>query len=237
MTARRAALVCAGLGAVLLLVAAASAGAAGADTVRAAGWEESTPGRWNALPERTVEASDGVFEARIVLAPGTGVEWQKKTDKALRSDEPLSIEMTASGTNPSSRDYRRYEARFPLAVTVVFGKDSVPLPWKTRLVNFFREIWHGFTPSGVRLTYAYGNVVPDGSMYRLGEEETVFVLAGPEERGKPVHASRDVRDDFRAAYGRDPKGPVTRILVQAERPAHAAGSIETRIRVSSPLIR
>ncbi len=237
MGARRAAFVCATLGAVFLLLGAVGVGAAGGDAVRAAGWEESTPGRWNALPERAVEAAGGVFQARIVLAPGTAVEWEKKTPGPPGPDETLSVDMTCSGTNRSSRDYRRYEAHFPLSVTVVFGKDSVSLPWKTRLANFFRGLWHGLGPSGIRLTYAYGNVVPEGSMYRLGEERTVFILAGAEERGKEVRASRNVCDDFRAAYGRDPKGPVTRVVVEAERPSGEAGSIEADIRVSSPLLR
>ncbi len=43
-------------------------------------------------------------------------------------------------------------------------------------------------------------------MYRLWEEETVFILAGPEEAGKKISTARQPRNDFRAAYGRPPEG-------------------------------
>jgi hypothetical protein len=74
-------------------------------------------------------------------------------------------------------------------------------------------------------------------MYRMGEEETVFILAGEEEQGKRINFVRDLRDDFRAAYGRDPKGPVTRILVSAERPSRESGPIQSEIGITSPLLR
>lgn len=87
------------------------------------------------------------------------------------------------------------------------------------------------------MTFAYGNNVPVGSMYRLGEEETVFVLGGEEEREKKIRVSRDLREDFRAAYGRPPRGPLTRILVSAERPSREKGAIQGEIRLSSPLLK
>lgn len=211
--------------------------AAGTEEAEKAGWDEGTPGRWNSLPERKVEVAGDSFRAEIVLSPGTGVLWEKKIVKTPRAEEPLSIEMMSTETNRTSRDYLRYEAVFPISVTVVFGEDSIDLPWKKRVADFFRAVWHGFSPSGIRLTFACGNVVPVGSMYRLGEEETVFILAGQEERGKKIEFDRDLRADFRAAYGRDPKGPVTRILVSAQRPSREKGPIDVSLRIASPLLR
>jgi len=77
---------------------------------------------------------------------------------------------------------------------------------QARVVLFFRQLSAGFTPSGIRLTYAWGNGLPVGSMYRLWEEETVFVVAGPEEAGKTISSTRSLGDDFRAAYGRPRRG-------------------------------
>lgn len=201
------------------------------------GWEESTPGRWNSLAESRAEAGEDFFRAEVSLSPGTGAEWERTITRDLTPDDTLSIEMESTGINKTSRDYRRFEAKFPVSVTVVFGEDSIDLSWRRRVKDFFRELWYGFTPGGIRLTFAYGNDAPVQSMYRLVEEETVFTLGGPEERGKKIERSRKIIEDFRAAYGRDPRGPVTRILVSAIRPSGEEGRIETKVRISSPLLR
>ena len=97
-----------------------------------------------------------------------------------------------------------------------------------------KQLWNGFTPSGIRLTYAWGNGLPVGSMYRLWEEETVFVVAGPEEAGKTISSTRRLGDDFRAAYGRPPNGPVTEVRVSARRPSREKGSVHASITVRFP---
>ena len=225
------------LAVMLLLLPGTFLRAEGTEEARKAGWEESTPGRWNSLPERRVKAEGDSFQADIVLAPGTGVLWEKKVNTPLSPGDTLVIEMVSSGTNETSRDYERYKAYFPVSVTAVFGKDSMDLTWKKRVGDFFRAVWYGFSPGGIRLTFAFGSSAPVGSMYRLSEEETVFLLGGKGERGKRIRVSRDLKADFRAAYGRDPKGPVTRILVSAQRPSREDGPIETEIHLSSPLLK
>ncbi len=225
------------LATLILLPAGSLHGAGGTEEAKRAGWEEGSPGRWNSLPERKVQADNDQFRAELVLAPGTGVLWEKRVDRTLRPDDTLSIEMVSTETNLTSRDYQRSRAHFPLSVTAVFGKDFISLPWKKRIADFFRGVWHGFSPGGIRLTFAYGSVVPVGSMYRLGEEKTVFILAGEEERGKRISVVRNLQADFRAAYGRDPKGSVTRILVSAERPSRETGQAEAEVVLTSPLLR
>jgi hypothetical protein len=225
------------LAAMLLLLPGSFLRAEGTEEARKAGWEESTPGRWNALPERKVEVEGDSFRADVVLPPGTGVLWEKKVNKTLSPADALVIEMVSSGMNRTSRDYDRYKAHFPASVTVVFGKDSMDLPWKKRMGDFFRGIWNGISPGGIRLTFAFGSNAPVGSMYRLGEEETVFLLGGEGELGKRIRVSRDLKEDFLAAYGRDPKGPVTRILVSARRPSREDGPVDVTLRITSPLLR
>jgi len=237
MRRRKSFAVAVSLASLLLLLAGSFPCGGAAEDARTAGWEEGTPGWWNSLPQRKTQAEKDFFRAEVGLAPGTGVLWEKKTNRTLKPGDTLSIEMVSTGTNRTSRDYRRYNAHFPISVTVVFGKDFESLTWKKRIADFFRAVWHGFSPGGIRLTFAYGSVVPVGSMYRLGEEETVFILAGEEEKGKRIDTVRNLRDDFRAAYGRDPKGPVTRIRVSAERPSRESGPIQTEIRITSPLLR
>ena len=225
------------LAVMLLLFPGTFLRAEGTEEARKAGWEESTPGRWNSLPERKVKAEGDSFQADVVLSPGTGVLWEKKVNTIPSPRDVLVIEMVSSGTNETSRDYERYKAHFPVSVTVVFGKDSMDLPWKERAGDFFRAIWYGFSPGGIRLTFAFGNSAPVGSMYRLGEEETVFLLGDKGERGKRIRVSRDLKEAFRAAYGRDPRGPVTRIVVSAQRPSREDGPIDITLRITSPLLR
>ena len=237
MRNRKVLLGCVPLTALLMLSSPSFLFAAGTMEARKAGWEEGTPGRWNSLPERNVAAGDDFFRAEVALSPGTGVFWEKRIKRDLLPEDSLSIEMVSKGINRTSRDYRRDEVRFPISVTVVFGEDSVDLPWKKRTSDFFRGIRRGFTPGGIRLTFAYGNETPVNSMYRLEEEETVFILGGEEERGKRTKRSRKVKEDFQAAFGREPRGPVTRILVSAIRPSREDGQVEVEIRLSSPLLR
>jgi hypothetical protein len=225
------------LGGVWLALSCSSASAAGWKGAESAGWEERVAGRWNSLPEASVTAGDGDFRATIELSPGTGVLWRKKVEGEPPSGEPLAIEMTCSGTNSSSRDYDRYASHLPLAVTAVFGKDFVDIPWKKRIVAFFRGLWRGRSTSGIRLTFACGNTVPVGSMYRRGEGETVFIIASAEERGKEIRSVRNLANDFRAAYGREPRGSLTGILVSAERPSKETGPLKVELRLSSPLLK
>ncbi|GAB4229835.1 MAG: hypothetical protein OHK0028_04010 [Deltaproteobacteria bacterium] len=194
-------------------------------------WEESTPGRWESLPERHVGATDNGISVEVAMPPGTGVAW---TRDGRWEPGSASLRFAADNVNAGGNDYLPGEAVFPASVTFVFGKDSLPLGAKRRFLLFFRQVWNGFTPSGIRLTYAWGNGLPVGSMYRLWEEETVFVVAGPEEAGKSVTASRRLGDDFLAAYGRAPKGPVTQIRATARRPSREKGTVRASITVRFP---
>jgi hypothetical protein len=212
---------------------AAGAADPGADPA-AAGWEEGTPGRWNSRADRKIAIRADGLSAEIALSPGTGVSWEKKGTWDPAKGAVLSVELSSSGTNARSSDYRRFDARFPVSVTAVFGKDRQDFPWKTRIAGFFREVLHGFSPKGIRLTYAFGNRAPVGSMYRLADDETIFILAGDEEKGKKVLSERNLKEDFLAAYGRPPAGPVTRFVVRAERPSREKGPLSAGVAITLP---
>jgi hypothetical protein len=218
----------------LAAIPAVSTGTDPASVLSAAGWEEYTPGRWNSLPERKVEARDKTMSAGFVLSPGSAVAWEKKGAWDPAAGAVLSFEFTFDVTNPSSDDYRVFKARFPVSVTAVFGAESQDLPWKRRLGRFFLRIWSGFPPGGILLTYACGNRAPVGSMYRTDEEETVFILAGEDDKGRKIQSKRDLKEDFLAAYGRPPKGPVTRIIVRAERPSKEKGNLKGGVVLTLP---
>ncbi|MGB7630562.1 MAG: DUF3047 domain-containing protein, partial [Candidatus Deferrimicrobium sp.] len=162
-------------------------------------WEESTAGRWESLPERHVGATDNGISVEATMSPGTGVLYRRVGRLAAGS---AALRFGVDNVNAGENDYLPDEAIFPASVTFVFGDDSLRLGARRRVVLFLTQLWHGFTPSGIRLTYAWGNGLPVGSMYRLREEETVFVVAGPEEAGKTISSIRRLGDDFRAAYGR-----------------------------------
>ena len=146
-------------------------------------WDESTAGRWESLPERHVEAIDNGISVDVTMAPGTGVLYRRVGRWAPGT---AALRFGVDNVNAGKNDYLPGEAIFPASVTFVFGADSLGLGVKTRIGLFFKQLWYGFSPSGIRLTYAWGNGVPVGSMYRLWEEETVFVVAGPEEVGKTI---------------------------------------------------
>ncbi len=194
-------------------------------------WEESSAGRWQSLPERHVGSTDNGISVEVTMSPGTGVLYRRvgrwePTTAALR--------LAADNVNVGRNDYVPVQAVFPASVTFVFGKDSLKLGARRRVGLFLKQLWNGFTPSGIRLTYAWGNGLPVGSMYRLWEEETVFVVAGPEEAGKTISSTRRLGDDFRAAYGRPPKGSVTEVRVSARRPSREKGPVRASITVRFP---
>ena len=223
----------------LVLLGAISAPAAGAAdnttaALEAAGWSERSPGLLASLPRRTVEVRDTGIGGEFLLTPGATLLWERRWKGGSGPGSALEIEMFCDGTNVSSEDYLEYGARFPVSVTAVFGRDSLDLPIKKRVLEFFAALRYGFRPGGIRLSYATGHIAPVGSMYRLSDEETVFVLVGDEERGKSIAVRRDLVADFRAAYGRDPRGPVTRLIVRAERPSRETGSVKARIRLAFP---
>jgi hypothetical protein len=195
-------------------------------------WDESAAGRWGSLPERHVGATDNGISVEVTMAPGTGVLYRRV---GRWEPGPAALRFAADNVNVRGNDYLPGEAVFPASVTFIFGKDSLKLGMKKRLGRFMKQLWNGFTPSGIRLTYAWGNGIPVGSMYRLREEETVFVVAGPEEAGKTISATRRLGDDFRAAYGRPPGGPVTEVRVSARRPSREKGPVRASITVRFPV--
>jgi hypothetical protein len=194
-------------------------------------WDESKAGRWESLPERHVGATDNGISVEVTLAPGTGVSYRRVGRWAPAS---AALLFSADNVNAGGNGYRPGQAIFPASATFVFGDDSLELGARKRVWLFFKHLWYGFTPSGIRLTYAWGNGIPVGSMYRLWEEETVFVVAGPEEVGKTISTSRRLGDDFFAAYGRPPKGPVTEIRVTARRPSREKRPAHASIKVLFP---
>jgi Protein of unknown function (DUF3047) len=194
-------------------------------------WDESTAGRWESPPERHVGATDNGISVEVTMSPGMGVSYRRVDRWAPGS---AALRFAVDNVNAGENDYLTGEAIFPASVTFVFGDDSLKLGAKRRVVLFFKQLWDGFRPSGIRLTYAWGNGLPVGSMYRLWEEETVFVVAGPEEAGKTISSTRRLADDFKAAYGRSPKGPVTEVRVSARRPSREKGPVHASITVRFP---
>jgi hypothetical protein len=218
-----------------MAVPAARAGSGGASRgAPPPGWEETAPGWRVPLPERTVEVLDNSVKGTFTLAPGTGVVLTRSGSFAIDRGESLEVALVSTGTNAASRDYAAGDVRFPVAVTAVFGRDALARPIRKRAMSALRGLRQGRSFEGIGLTYAWGNGVPVGSMYRLEENETVFILAGPDEAGRRVSDKRDLQRDFAAAYGRIPQGPVTRFIIRAERPIREEGPIRTEIHLVFP---
>jgi Protein of unknown function (DUF3047) len=211
-----------------LLVSSGRIFAAGAGQGK---WDESAAGRWESLPERHVGGTDNGISVEVTMPPGTGVSYRRV---GRWEPAPAALRFAVDNVNVRGNDYLPGKAFFPASVTFVFGNDSLKLGAKRRVVLFLKKLWNGFTPSGIRLTFAWGNGLPVGSMYRLWEEETVFVVAGPEEIGKTISSARRLGDDFHAAYGCPPNGPVTEVRVSALRPSREKGPVRASITVRFP---
>ena len=194
-------------------------------------WEGYTTGHWRSIPESRVGVTDNGISIEATVPPDTGVFYRRVGRWAPGS---AALRFGVDNVNAGLNDYLPGEAVFPASVTFVFGNDSLTLGTRRRIEIFFRQMAVGSTPSGIRLTYAWGNGIPVGSMYRLWEEETVFVVAGPEEVGKTISPTRRLADDFLAAYGRSPKGPVTEVRVSARRPPGAKGPVRASITIRFP---
>lgn len=219
----------------LLLAFASLSGVAAADGGGpGGGWGERSLGWLTSLPERRVTATDNGIEGDFSLAPGTGIALERALRAPGGRPAPIRIVLFADNVNNSSRDYEYRKTHFPISVTVVFGEDRQPLTARRRVRDFFSNLWRGFPPRGIRIVYAWGNRVPAGSMYRTTDEEAVFTLAGAEEAGREVSARRDPAQDFLAAYGRPPKGPVTRLIVRAARPRAETGALRARVAATFP---
>jgi Protein of unknown function (DUF3047) len=195
-------------------------------------WEGYTTGHWRSIPESRVGVTDNGISIEATVPPDTGVFYRRVGRWAPGS---AALRFGVDNVNAGMNDYLPGQAVFPASVTFVFGNDSLALGTRRRIELFFKQMAVGSTPSGIRLTYAWGNGIPVGSMYRLWEEETVFVVAGPEEVGKTVSPTRRLVDDFQAAYGRSPKGPVTEVRVSARRPPWEKGPVRASITVTFPV--
>ena len=213
--------------AILLAALAAAVSIAAGD-----GWTETSVVSGESPPERKAVFADNGISVEFSMPPGSGVAYVRSGN--WPSPSSASIRMYADNVNATGNGYVPSDAFFPVSVTFAFGEDSLTLGWKERVSLFFRQLWAGFPPSGICLTYAWGNRVPQGSMYRLWDEETVFVLAGGEEAGKEIAVVRRLADDFRAAYARDPKGPVTKVLVRSRRPSAEKGAMKARLSLGFP---
>jgi hypothetical protein len=189
----------------------------------AAGWRVRSTGWLTPLPAITATAGPARIEGEAALVPGSGASCSH--DLALNPAAPgVLLGLRADDFNRTSRDYRDGKAEFPVSITLVFGKDSRKISLGKRFTDFFSGLWNGFPPGGIRLTYVLSAQAPAGSMFRLSEEETVFVLGGEEDKGKKIESKRSPKADFTAAYGQGPEGPVTGVVVRAERPSSEHGN-------------
>jgi len=215
------------------LAAFALAAVAAAVSIAAGdGWSEPSVVSGDSRPEWKAVYADNGISVEFSMPPGAGVAYERSGK--WPSSSSASIRMYTDNVNATGNGYKPSEAFFPVSVTFAFGEDSLSLGWRERVSLFFQYLWSGFPPSGIRLTYAWGNRVPQGSMYRLRDEETVFVLAGGEEAGKETAVVRRLVDDFRAAYARDPKGPVTKVLVRSRRPSAEKGGLKAGVTLGFP---
>jgi hypothetical protein len=188
------------------------------------GWRERSAGLFASRPSIRFTADNVRFSGEADLAAGTGISFERLLSPG-GTITGLDLSVQADGCNLKSNDYHEGDARFPISVTVVMGQDRPDYPVAKQVGRFFVRLWNGFPSRGLRLTYVWGCGTPVGSMFRMSDEETVFVVAGQDEVGKRIVARRVIDADFKAAYGRAPKGAPTEIQVRLDRPSNEKGKI------------
>jgi hypothetical protein len=188
------------------------------------GWRERSAGLFASRPPIRFTPDNVRFSGEADLAAGTGVFFERPLASA-GTITGFDLSVQADGCNLKSNDYHEGDARFPISVTVVMGQDRPEYPFAKQVGRFFARLWNGFPSRGLRLTYVWGCGTPVGSMFRLSDEETVFVVAGQDEIGKRIEARRVIDADFKAAYGRASKGTATEIRVRFDRPSNEKGNL------------
>lgn len=205
--------------AIVFLSFVSAAGTAGAE------WRERSSGFFASRPDlRFSVDNSGRLSGEASMKPGSGILLEP-VGRIERPIAGVALSVRADRCNDGSLDYKPGSARFPFSVTLVYGKDRQEARWTARVARFLSRLWEGQPTSGIRLTYAWACRAPVGSMYRLTDEETVFVVAGIEEAGKRIEATRATAADFTAAYGRPPTGPVTGVSVRLDRPSNEKGDL------------
>jgi hypothetical protein len=209
----------------LLTCAAAQAGDGGGKPPADDEWRERSAGFLVSRPDIRLSTDNaGRLSADARMKPGSGI-LIKPARAAAAPITGIDLSVKSDGCNTSSLDYKPGSARFPFSVTLVFGKERQDMGWGARIALIFGRMWDGLPASGIRLTYAWACRAPVGSMFRLTDEETVFVIAGIDEAGKRIGSKREAAADFRAAYGRQPAGSVTDVVVRLDRPSKEKGDL------------
>jgi hypothetical protein len=217
--------------AALVLAQAAAAADSGPQSAAPSGWVERSAGLFLSRPEIRLSGKDGGIAGEVELKPGTGILYRFGATSGQPPIGGLSLSVKADGCNLQSKDYHEGDASYVFSATAVFGEERQEIGWGKRVSRFFVRLWDGFPPSGIRLTYAWGCGAPVGSMFRIDDEETVFVVAGKDEAGKSIESKRTFSDDFQAAYGRLPKGPITGVGIRLERPSNEKGAVKASFEV------
>ncbi len=201
-------------------------------------WRERSTGLFVSRPDVRLSREGAGIAGEVELKPGSGIAYELAIVPHASKPTGIDLSIQVDGCNLKSLDYSPDDSRFIVSATAVFGKDRLNLGWRKRTWQFFGHLWDGFPPHGIRLTYAWGCGAPVGSMFRITDEETIFVVAGKDDAGKRIESGRMTDADFRAAYGRPPNGPVTSLVVRLDRPSNEKGNVKLSFEVkpaSSPL--
>ena len=106
------------------------------------------------------------------------------------------------------------------AARVMFGfsGDAATLPARTRMMFDLAEALTGERPPYATLMYVWDNQAPVGSVIvnpRTDRIRKIVVDTGPADLGRWRDHRRDLRADFRRAFGEDP-GPLVSVAMMTD---------------------
>ncbi len=144
--------------------------------------------------------------------------WRRKLSVAAEALGDVSFSWWVPALPPlaSVADVNREDA----AARVMFGfaGDAAALPARTRMMFDLAEALTGERPPYATLMYVWDNQAPVGSVIvnpRTDRIRKIVVDTGPGDLGRWRDHRRDLRADFRRAFGEDP-GPLVSVAMMTD---------------------
>lgn len=171
--------------------------------------KEATDYRWALHDGRTALAARSTRSASL---------WRRKMSLAAEQVGPVRFGWWVDGVieGASVADAMREDA--PARVIFAFAGDESKLPQRTRMLYDLAEAMTGERPPYATLMYVYETGAPVGSVIhgpRSDRVRKIVLDSGPGHLRQWRDHRRDLRDDFRTAFGEEP-GPLVAVALMTD---------------------
>jgi hypothetical protein len=171
--------------------------------------KEATVYRWTSHDGRNALAARSTRSASL---------WRRKVSLAPEQIGTVRFGWWVDGVidGASVADAMREDA--PARVIFAFAGDESKLPQRTRMQFDLAEALSGERPPYATLMYVYENSAPPGSVIvnpRSDRVRKIVLDSGVDQLRRWRDHRRDLRDDFRTAFGEEP-GPLVAVALMTD---------------------